>query len=160
MWESEFFGHRKGSFTGAAADREGRFQLADRGTLLLDEVGAMPSAGQAKLLRAIQDGEFERLGDEQATRVDVRVVASTNSDLEAEVQQGRFRADLFYRLNVVRIDVPPLRERRDDIPLLARHFAEQIAHAARAGRRPTSRPGRSPGSSSTPGPATSASCAT
>jgi transcriptional regulator with GAF, ATPase, and Fis domain len=127
MWESEFFGHRKGSFAGAAADREGRFQLADRGTLFLDEVGTMPSAGQAKLLRAIQDGEFERLGDEQATRVDVRVVASTNGDLEAEVQQGRFRADLFYSLNVVRIDVPPLRERRDDIPLLARHFADQIA---------------------------------
>ena len=127
MWESEFFGHRKGSYAGAATDREGRFQLADRGTLLLDEVGAMPTAGQAKLLRAIQDGEFERLGDEQATRVDVRVVASTNCDLEHEVQQGRFRADLFYSLNVVRIDVPPLRERREDIPLLARHFAEQIA---------------------------------
>ena len=127
MWESEFFGHRKGSFTGASTDREGRFRLADRGTLLLDEVGAMPAAGQAKLLRVIQDGEFERLGDEQATRVDVRVVASTNSDLEAEVQQGKFRADLFYRLNVVRIDVPPLRDRRDDIPLLARHFADQIA---------------------------------
>jgi len=133
MWESEFFGHRKGSFAGAATDREGRFQLADHGTLLLDEVSAMPPAGQAKLLRAIQDGEFERLGDEQATRVDVRVVASTNSDLEHEVQQGRFRADLFYRLNVVRIDVPPLRERRDDIPLLARHFADQIAQ--RLGRR-------------------------
>jgi DNA-binding NtrC family response regulator len=127
MWESEFFGHRKGSFAGAATDREGRFQLADRGTLFLDEVGTMPSAGQAKLLRAIQDGEFERLGDEQPTRVDVRVVASTNSDLEAEVQQGRFRADLFYTLNVVRIDVPPLRERKDDIPLLARRFAEQVA---------------------------------
>jgi len=127
MWESEFFGHRKGSFAGAASDREGRFQLADRGTLFLDEVGAMPYAGQAKLLRAIQDGEFERLGDEQPTRVDVRVVASTNSDLEAEVQQGRFRPDLFYTLNVVRIAVPPLRERREDIPLLARHFADRIA---------------------------------
>ena len=127
MWESEFFGHRKGSFTGAQSDRDGRFQLADRGTLLLDEVGAMPTAGQAKLLRAIQDGEFERLGDEQATRVDVRVVASTNSDLEAEVQRGRFRADLFYRLNVVRITVPPLRERKEDIPPLARHFIGEIA---------------------------------
>ncbi len=127
MWESEFFGHRKGSFAGAASDREGRFQLADRGTLFLDEVGAMPYAGQAKLLRAIQDGEFERLGDEQPTRVDVRVVGSTNSDLEAEVQQGRFRPDLFYTLNVVRIAVPPLRERREDIPLLARHFADRIA---------------------------------
>jgi len=132
MWESEFFGHRKGSFTGASSDRDGRFQLADRGTLLLDEVGAMPAAGQAKLLRAIQDGEFERLGDQQATRVDVRVVASTNSDLEAEVQQGRFRADLFYRLNVVRIVVPALRERKDDIPPLARHFAALIA--SRLGR--------------------------
>ena len=127
LWESEFFGHRKGAFAGAGSDREGRFQLAERGTLFLDEVGAMPSAGQAKLLRAIQDGEFERLGDEQPTRVDVRVVASTNSDLETEVEQGRFRADLFYTLNVVRIDVPPLRERREDIPLLARHFADQIA---------------------------------
>jgi len=132
MWESEFFGHRKGSFTGASSDRDGRFQLADRGTLLLDEVGAMPAAGQAKLLRAIQDGEFERLGDQQATRVDVRVVASTNSDLEAEVQQGRFRADLFYRLNVVRIVVPALRERKEDIPPLARHFAALIA--SRLGR--------------------------
>jgi DNA-binding NtrC family response regulator len=132
IWESEFFGHRKGSFTGAQADRDGRFQLADKGTLLLDEVGAMPAAGQAKLLRAIQDGEFERLGDEQATRVDVRVVASTNSDLDAEVQRGSFRADLFYRLNVVRITVPPLRERREDIPLLARHFIGEIA--ARLGR--------------------------
>jgi two-component system response regulator AtoC len=132
IWESEFFGHRKGAFTGASADRDGRFQLADRGTLLLDEVGAMPLQGQAKLLRAIQDGEFERLGDQQATRVDVRVIASTNSDLEAEVQAGRFRTDLFYRLNVVRIQVAALRERREDIPLLARHFAAQIA--ARLGR--------------------------
>jgi two-component system response regulator AtoC len=127
LWESEFFGHRRGSIAGAAEDREGRFQLADRGTLLLDEVAAMPAAGQAKLLRAVQDGEFERVGDTQATRVDVRVVASTNSDLEAEVGAGRFRADLFYLLNVVRIDVPPLRERRDDIPILARHFADEVA---------------------------------
>ena len=132
MWESEFFGHRKGSFTGAAADREGRFHLAHRGTLLLDEVGAMPVSGQAKLLRAIQDGEFDRLGDEQPTSVDVRVVAATNSDLEAEVGGGRFRADLFYRLNVVRIDVPPLRERRDDIDALARLAVAEIS--ARLGR--------------------------
>jgi transcriptional regulator with GAF, ATPase, and Fis domain len=127
MWESEFFGHRKGSFKEASSDRDGRFQLAERGTLLLDEVAAMPAAGQAKLLGVIQDGEFERLGDEQATRADVRVVASTNSDLEGEVKKGRFRADLFYLLNVVRIEAPPLRERRDDIPLLARHFAGQTA---------------------------------
>jgi two-component system response regulator AtoC len=127
MWESEFFGHRKGSFTGASADREGRFQLAHRGTLLLDEVGSMPPPGQAKFLRVIQDGEFDRLGDDQPTRVDVRIVASTNTDLEAEVQEGRFRADLFFRLNVVRIDVPPLRERREDVALLAGVFAEEVS---------------------------------
>jgi DNA-binding NtrC family response regulator len=132
VWESEFFGHRKGSFTGAGADREGRFQLADRGTLFLDEVGAMPLAGQAKLLRVIQDGEFDRLGDERPTRVDVRIVAATNSDLAAEVAAGRFRSDLYYRLNVVRIEVPPLRDRPDDIPLLAAHFVAEIA--ARLGR--------------------------
>jgi two-component system response regulator AtoC len=132
MWESEFFGHRKGAFTGAGADREGRFQLAHRGTLLLDEVGAMPPAGQAKLLRVIQDGEFDRLGDERPTWVDVRIVASTNSDLEAAVKAGSFRSDLFYRLNVLHIPVPPLRERGDDVPLMARHFAAEIA--ARLGR--------------------------
>jgi DNA-binding NtrC family response regulator len=132
MWESEFFGHRKGSFTGATTDRDGRFQLAHGGTLLLDEVGAMPAAGQAKLLRVIQDGEFDRLGDEQPSRVDVRVVAATNSDLQEEIAGGRFRADLYHRLNVVRIAVPPLRERPEDIDLLARKFAEEIA--ARLGR--------------------------
>jgi DNA-binding NtrC family response regulator len=132
MFESEFFGHRKGAFTGASGDREGRFKLADGGTLLLDEVGAMPAAAQAKLLRVIQDGEFDRLGDEQPTRVDVRILVATNADLEAEVQQGRFRADLFFRLNVVRIDLPPLRERLEDIPELARHFAQEVA--ARLGR--------------------------
>jgi DNA-binding NtrC family response regulator len=138
MWESEFFGHRQGSFAGASTDREGRFQLADGGTLLLDEVAAMPPAGQAKLLRVIQDGEFERLGEDRPTRVNVRVVASTNSDLDEEVEGGRFRADLFYLLNVVRIDVPPLRDRRDDIPLLARHFSDLVAH--RLGRWPTDLP--------------------
>jgi two-component system response regulator AtoC len=127
MWESEFFGHRKGSFTGALADREGRFQLAHRGTLLLDEVGAMPAPGQAKLLRVIQDGEFDRLGDAGPTRVDVRIVASTNSDLEAEVGSGSFRSDLFFRLNVVRIEVPPLRERQEDIALLASHFVNEVS---------------------------------
>jgi transcriptional regulator with GAF, ATPase, and Fis domain len=127
MWESEFFGHRRGSFTGAATDRDGRFQLAHRGTLLLDEVGAVSAEAQAKFLRVIQDGEFNRLGDDQPIRVDVRIVASTNSDLEAEVQAGRFRPDLFYRLNVVRIGVPPLRERTEDVALLARRFVEEIA---------------------------------
>ena len=133
MWESEFFGHRRGAFTGASADRDGRFRLAHKGTLFMDEVGAMPAPGQAKILRVLQDGEFDRLGDEQPTRVDVRVIAATNSDLEGEVQAGRFRADLFYRLNVIRIDLPPLRERVEDIPLLARHFARDIA--VRLGRR-------------------------
>jgi DNA-binding NtrC family response regulator len=133
MWESEFFGHRRGAFTGAAADRDGRFRLAHKGTLFMDEVGAMPAPGQAKILRVLQDGEFDRLGDEQPTRVDVRVLAATNSDLETEVAAGRFRSDLFYRLNVIRIDLPPLRERVEDIPLLARHFARDIA--LRLGRR-------------------------
>jgi len=132
MWESEFFGHRKGSFTGATADREGRFLLAHRGTLFMDEIGAMPMAAQAKILRVLQDGEFDRLGDSQPTRVDARVVAATNSDLEAEVGAGRFRHDLFYRLDVVRIEVPALRDRPEDIPLLAVTFARQIA--AKLGR--------------------------
>jgi DNA-binding NtrC family response regulator len=127
MWESEFFGHRKGSFTGASADRDGWFLLAHRGTLFLDEIGAMPVGTQAKLLRVIQDGEFHRVGDEQSTRVDVRTVAATNTDLEKAVKEGQFRADLYYRLNVLSIAVPPLRERPDDIPLLARVFATEVA---------------------------------
>ena len=132
MWESEFFGHRKGSYTGAAADREGRFRLAHRGTLFMDEIGSMPLPSQAKILRVLQDGEFDRLGDEQPTRVDVRIVAATNSDLEADAEAGRFRQDLYYRLNVLRIDIPPLRTRVEDIPLLASRFADEIA--ARLGR--------------------------
>jgi DNA-binding NtrC family response regulator len=133
VWESEFFGHRRGSFTGAIADRHGRFRLADKGTLFVDEIGAMPHEAQAKLLRAIQEGEFHRLGDEQPTRVDVRIVAATNSNLEADIASGRFRQDLYYRLNVLRIDVPPLRDRASDIPLLARHFVGDIAR--RLGRQ-------------------------
>jgi DNA-binding NtrC family response regulator len=132
MWESEFFGHRRGSFTGAAADREGRFRMAHGGTLFMDEVGSMPLPAQAKILRVLQDGEFYRLGDERPTRVDVRIVAATNADLDAEVAAGTFRNDLFYRLDVARIVVPPLRERRDDVPLLAAHFVSEIA--ARLGR--------------------------
>ncbi len=132
MWESDFFGHRRGAFVGAADEREGRFLLAHRGMLLLDEVSATPAAAQAKLLRAIQEGEFERLGDSQPTRVDVRILATTNSNLEQDVQKGRFRADLFYRLNVVRIEVPPLRERHGDVPLLALRFVDEIA--AKLGR--------------------------
>ncbi len=127
MWESEFFGHRRGAFTGAVAARDGRFLLAHRGVLFMDEVGTMPLPAQAKILRAIETGEFERLGDERPMRVDVRVVAATNSDLEADVAAGRFRQDLYFRLNVLRIAVPPLRERVEDIPALAEHFVRQIA---------------------------------
>jgi DNA-binding NtrC family response regulator len=127
VWESEFFGHRRGAFTGAAADREGRFRLAHNGTLFIDEIGAMPHEAQAKLLRAIQEGQFHRLGDEQPTSVDVRIVAATNSRLEDEIAAGRFRQDLYYRLNVLRIEVPPLRERTEDIPLLARSFVAEIS---------------------------------
>ncbi len=134
MWESEFFGHRKGAFTGATADRDGRFRLAHQGTLFIDEIGAMPREAQAKLLRVIQDGELQRLGEERPTIVDVRIVAATNSDLERDVADGRFRSDLYYRLNVVRIAVPPLRERKEDIPLLAEHFLAEIA--ARLRREP------------------------
>jgi two-component system response regulator HydG len=132
MWESEFFGHRRGAFTGATADRDGRFLLAHRGTLFMDEIGTMPLSAQSKILRVIEDGEFQRLGDDQPTRVDVRVIAATNSDLEADVAAGRFRQDLFYRLNVVPIHVPPLRERMEDVPLLVSRFVVEIA--ARLGR--------------------------
>jgi DNA-binding NtrC family response regulator len=134
VWESEFFGHRRGAFTGAVADRHGRFRLADKGTLFIDEIGAMPHEAQAKLLRAIQEGEFHRLGDEHATRVDVRIVAATNSNLESDIAGGRFRQDLYYRLNVLRIDVPPLRDRPSDIALLGRYFVAEIAQ--RLGRQP------------------------
>jgi two-component system response regulator AtoC len=131
-WESEFFGHRKGSLPGAPADRPGRFQLADGGTLLLDEVAAMPAANQAKLLHVIESGEFEPLGDDRPRSVDVRIVAATNSDLQRDVAEGRFRADLYHRLNVVRIAVPPLRDHPEDIDLLTQKFAEEIA--ARLGK--------------------------
>ena len=132
MWESEFFGHRRGAFTGAAGDRDGRFRLAHRGTLFMDEVGAMPLPAQAKILRVLQDGMFDRLGDEQPTTVDVRIIAATNSDLDAQAASGAFRQDLFYRLNVVRIDLPPLRRRPEDVPLLVDRFTREIA--ARLGR--------------------------
>ncbi|HET8945600.1 MAG TPA: sigma 54-interacting transcriptional regulator, partial [Candidatus Polarisedimenticolia bacterium] len=125
--ESELFGHEKGAFTGALTRKVGRFELANRGTLFLDEVGDLPLEMQAKLLRVLQEGEFERVGGTQTFKVDVRLIAATNRDLEKAVAEDRFRADLFYRLNVFPIVVPPLRQRLDDVARLARHFAMHYA---------------------------------
>jgi two-component system nitrogen regulation response regulator NtrX len=124
--ESELFGHMKGSFTGAVADRTGKFEQANGGTLFLDEVGDMSAAAQAKVLRVLQDNVVTRIGGSKPTQVDVRVLAATNKNLEEEIGGGRFREDLFYRLNVVPLHVPPLRERREDIPLLVGHFVAQL----------------------------------
>ena len=125
LFESEFFGHVRGSFTGALKDKPGRFELADGGTLFLDEIGEVPLAMQAKLLRVLQEQELERVGDTRTRKVNVRVVAASNRDLKKEVEEGRFREDLFYRLSVFPIEVPPLRERRDDIAPLVAHFVRQ-----------------------------------
>ncbi len=127
--ESELFGHMKGSFTGAFADRAGKFEIADGGTLFLDEIGDMSLSAQAKVLRALEEGVISRVGSGKTLEVDVRVVAATNKDLQAEISAGRFREDLLYRLNVVPIDVPPLRARRGDVPQLVEHFVAQLGRS-------------------------------
>ncbi|MCH7563976.1 MAG: sigma-54-dependent Fis family transcriptional regulator [Gemmatimonadetes bacterium] len=129
--ESELFGHMKGSFTGAVADRAGKFEQADGGTLFLDEIGDMSLAAQAKVLRALEEGVVTRVGGAKVIEVDVRVIAATNKELEVEIAQGNFREDLFYRLNVVPIHVPSLRERREDIPMLVGHFMDRMARSDR-----------------------------
>ena len=125
LLESEFFGYRKGAFTGADADRKGKFELADRGTIFLDEIGDMPLALQAKILRVLQDKEFTPVGAAEPRKVDVRVIAATNRDLRTLIEEKQFREDLYYRLNVMSIEIPPLRERREDILLLCEHFIQQ-----------------------------------
>src|SRR5262249_38015107 len=122
--ESELFGHEKGSFTGATEKQIGKFEQADRGTIFLDEVGDMSAKTQAKVLRVLQEGEVERLGSSRTMKVDVRVIAATNKDLESEIEAGRFREDLYFRLSVIPIHVPPLRDRIEDVPLLVKHFTD------------------------------------
>ncbi len=124
--ESEFFGHEKGAFTGADKQRIGRFELANKSTIFLDEIGELSLELQAKLLRVLQEGEFERLGSSKTIKIDVRVIVATNRNLEEEVNQGRFREDLYYRLNTFKLTVPPLRDRNDNIPLLVRFFVEKL----------------------------------
>lgn len=129
LFESEMFGHRKGAFTGATADREGRFAVADKGTIFLDEIGELDANSQVKLLRVLQEHSFEMLGDSRTRHVDIRVVCATNADLPAMVADGRFREDLFYRINLITVTLPPLRERPGDIPALVRHFAAGFCRA-------------------------------
>lgn len=138
LLESELFGYKRGAFTGAIADKPGLLDLADKGTLFLDEIADVPAPIQAKLLRFLQDGEYQRLGDPSPRHADVRIISATNKDLALEISAGRFREDLFYRLNVLRIDVPPLREREGDIDLLANFILNKVAHrTGQAPRRPS-----------------------
>src|SRR5262249_54406859 len=133
LLESELFGHVKGAFTGATSNKKGKFALADGGTIFLDEIGTMTPVVQAKLLRVLQEREFEPLGAERTEKVDLRVIAASNRDLRRMVTEGRFLEDLFYRLSVIPIHIPPLRERRDDVPALAEHFIQK--HNQRTGKR-------------------------
>jgi len=127
LMESELFGYEKGAFTGATTSKPGKFEQADSGTVMLDEIGDVPANIQVKLLRVLQEREFERLGSNKTLHIDVRVIAATNRDLRAALEEGTFREDLYYRLNVVPLEIPPLRERKEDIPYLARHFVEKLA---------------------------------
>jgi transcriptional regulator with GAF, ATPase, and Fis domain len=127
LLESERFGYEKGAFSGASISKPGKFEMADKGTMFLDEIGDVPAAIQVKLLRVLQDREFERLGGTKTHKVDVRLVAATNRDLRAALEEGTFREDLYYRLNVVAIDIPPLRDHKEDIPALANYFLERYA---------------------------------
>ena len=140
LLEAELFGHVRGAFTGAIGTRQGRLEQAHKGTLFLDEVGTMSAALQMKLLRVLQEREFERLGDTHSIKVDVRVIAATNSDLKKMVAQGEFREDLFYRLNVIPIELPPLRDRKEDIPLLVQHFLKKFAEQAQSQEPKTQSP--------------------
>ena len=158
LLESELFGHERGAFTGADRRRIGRFEQASGGTLFLDEIGDLSPATQAKLLRVLQDQEFHRVGGTQTLRTDARIVAATNADLEREVRARRFREDLYFRLNVIRIQLPPLRERPEDVVELAHRFLREFARGP--GARAASSPMRSRASARTAGPATCASCAT
>ena len=160
LLETELFGHEKGSFTGAMTMRKGRFETANKGTIFLDEIGEMTLATQTKLLRILQEREFERIGSNVPIKIDIRVITATNRDLAAEVEKGRFREDLYYRLNVIHIHMPPLRERKDDIPLLVEHFLVKYRYEPE--RHPRPRSPRTPwrASSTTTGRATCASSRT
>jgi len=146
LLESELFGHEKGAFTGADRRREGRFMAADKGSIFLDEIGEIAMPIQAKLLRVIQEREIQRVGGDKPVGVDVRILAATNRDLKKEVEAGRFREDLYYRLNVVTLTVPPLRERPEDVPLLAQHFLSRFAE-----KKPQAPQGLHPGGHGRPG---------